>query len=63
MSAVTKISFRDGDDGGDLASPTSIQINVVDNGFVVQIVFEDGDEMTEVYHDIDDIFKRIKEVL
>lgn len=65
MDNVAKListSYKDGDDG-DASDIKLVTIDVVDNGFIVTIIDESGNELREVYHDIDSVFNMIREEL
>jgi hypothetical protein len=60
--SITNLKFKDEDDFDGGSSVESFNINVVDNGFILNVESDDG-EIKEVYTNIDKVFKRIQELL
>ena len=62
MSSVTKLEFKDGDDGGEFEPAEQIVINVAENGYIVTIDFYDN-RIQYVYQDSSELLKEIKRFL
>lgn len=62
---ATVLKFKDGDGDGPEEGweVESFTITVVTNGYILHVIYQDGDELIEVYQDISDVFKRIQSML
>jgi len=59
---LTSLLLKDGDgDEFDSISVDSFKIDIVHNGFILEVMGEEED-IKEVFTNIDDVFKRIKEL-
>jgi len=62
MSAVTRLEFKDGDDGGEFESAEQIVIRTVENGYVVIVDFYDS-TVEYVFSDSIELLTQIKRLL
>ena len=60
---VTNLAFKDEDDGSEENGLTRFDVQIVENGYILTLEFEDGEEMTEVFHDIKEVFARVREMI
>lgn len=62
-STVTNIKFKDGDGGGEFSDVTGFEIAVVNNGYIVKVLDEDGNEFHYVEHALDDVIALLREFM
>lgn len=62
MSAVTKLEFKDGDDGGEFEPAEQIVIRTVENGYIVMVDFYDS-RIEYVFSDSSELLAQVKRLL
>ena len=62
MSAVTKLEFKDGDNGDEFEPSEQIVIRTVENGYVVMVDFYDT-RIEYVFEDSGKLLEQVKRLL
>lgn len=60
--AISEIKPKDGDGDYSHSIIYSFNITVVDNGFILNVTYHDELETQEVFHTIDSVLNRVKEL-
>lgn len=60
-NTVRQLKFKDGDGGGGMDGVAVFQVAVVENGYVVTVIDEEGYEFTYVEHTLDDVINLLRE--
>lgn len=55
---LSQIQFKD--DHTSLINVSNFNVEVVENGFILEISFRDGEDIKEVYHSIDDVCEAMR---
>lgn len=51
--------FKDGDDGSG-SELQNVRISKVENGYVVEYLYDSGEDLTEVYYTIDEVLEAVR---
>jgi hypothetical protein len=60
-NTVRQLQFKDGDGGGGMDGISLFQVAVVENGYIVTVIDDEGDEFTYVEHSLEDVISLLRE--